>query len=50
MPLENEAEDFICKIFTSVNEEVVKLDEGQSLVVTTEIVESVFGSYKPSQI
>lgn len=46
MPLENRVEDFICKIFTSVNEEVVKLDEGQSLVVSTEIVESIFGSYK----
>jgi len=46
MPLEEEIEKFICKVFTVINEEVEKLDEGQTLPASTEIVESTFGSYK----
>jgi len=46
MPLEKGVEAFTCKVFTAVNEEVEKLDEGQNLPISTEIVESTFGSYK----
>lgn len=46
MPLEKEVEEFICNVFTAVYEEVKKLDEGQILPTSTEIVESTFGSYK----
>ena len=46
MPLEKGVEAFTCKVFTAVNEEVEKLDEGQTLPISTEIVESTFGSYK----
>ena len=46
MPLEPEVEEFMCKVFSSVNEEVKKLDKGQVVVAFTEIVESLFGSFK----
>jgi hypothetical protein len=46
MPLEKEVEEFTCDVFTAINEEVEKLDEGQILPISTEIVESTFGSYK----
>ena len=46
MPLEKGVEAFTCNAFTAINEEVEKLDEGQILPASTEIVESTFGSYK----
>lgn len=46
MPLEKEVEAFTCDVFTAISEEVEKLDEGQILPISTEIVESTFGSYK----
>ncbi len=46
MPLEKELEEFICDVFSSLNEEVEKLDEGQILPAFTESLESVFGSFK----
>lgn len=46
MPLEKEVEAFVCDAFTAINEEVEKLDDGQILPSSTEIVESTFGSYK----
>lgn len=46
MPLEEELEAFTCNVFTAINEEVEKLDRGQVLPASTEIVESTFGSYK----
>lgn len=46
MPLEKGIEEFICNVFTAINEEVEKLDKGQILPTSTEIVESTFGSYK----
>lgn len=46
MPLEDEVGDFVCNAFTAINEEVEKLEDGQTLPAFTEIVESTFGSYK----
>ncbi len=46
MPLEEKTEAFICDTFSSLYEEVKKLDEGQTLPAFTESLESVFGSYK----
>jgi hypothetical protein len=46
MPLDKGVRSFICKALDAVNEEVEKLDEGERLPATTEIVESLFGSHK----
>jgi hypothetical protein len=46
MPLEEKTEAFICDTFSSLYEEVKKLDEDQTLPAFTESLESVFGSYK----
>ncbi len=46
MPLEDEVESFICDVFTSIHEEVEKLDENQVVAASTEIVESLFGTFK----
>jgi hypothetical protein len=46
MPLDKGVRAFICKALDAVNEEVEKLDEGERLPGTTEIVESLFGSHK----
>lgn len=37
---------FILKALNAVWEEVIKLDEGQTLICSTEVIESVFGKYK----
>lgn len=37
---------FVLKVLNSVWEEVDKLDEGQTLIGSTEVLESVFGKYK----
>jgi len=39
-------QNFISKALNTVWEEVVKLDEGQTLICSTEVIESVFGKYK----
>lgn len=46
MNLEVSMNEFVCKVFKEVNEEVEKLDEGQVVIAFTEIVESLFGSFK----
>jgi len=46
MPLENCLESFIETVFNTVYEEVEKLDDGQTLPAFTEVLESLFGSYK----
>lgn len=46
MPIDKGVHSFICKALDAVNEEVEKLDEGERLPATTEIVESLFGSHK----
>lgn len=46
MPLDKSVSSFLCKALNTVNEEVEKLDEGEMLPATTEIVESLFGSHK----
>jgi len=46
MPLDKGVRSFICEALDAVNEEVEKLDEGERLPATTEIIESLFGSHK----
>jgi len=46
MPLDKGVHSFVCDALTVVYEEVEKLDEGERLPGTTEIIESLFGSYK----
>ena len=46
MPLDKSIHSFICKALNAVNQEVEKLDKGERLPATTEIVESLFGSHK----
>lgn len=46
MPLDQGVRPFICEALDAVYEEVEKLDEGERLPGTTEIGESLFGSYK----
>lgn len=46
MPLDKGVRSFICDALDAVNEEVKKLDEGETLPGSTEIVESLFGSHK----
>ena len=46
MPLDKRVHHFLCNALNAVNEEVEKLDEGERLPATTEIVESLFGSHK----
>ena len=37
---------FTLKCLNTLSEEVEKLDEGQTLIGSTEVIESVFGKYK----
>lgn len=46
MPLDKGVRSFVCEALDAVYEEVEKLDEGERLPATTEIVESLFGSHK----
>jgi hypothetical protein len=46
MTEEDRVSGFILKCLNTVLEEVKKLDEGQTLIGSTEIIESVFGKYK----
>ena len=46
MPLEESVEDFIRDAFSSLYEEVEKLDEGQTIPAFTEALESLFGAHK----
>lgn len=46
MPLDYKIEGFLLAVLDAVYEEVEKLDEGQTLPISTEIVESTFGAYK----
>lgn len=46
MPLDKGVHSFICDALDAVNEEVEKLDEGETFLGSTEIVESLFGSHK----
>ena len=46
MPLDKSVYPFICDALDAVSEEVEKLDEGERLPATTEIIESLFGSHK----
>lgn len=39
-------ENFVLKALNALWEEVIKLDEGQTLIGSTEVLESVFGKYK----
>lgn len=43
---ENGLQQFIFKVLNTVWEEVEKLDEGQTLICSTEVLESIFGKYK----
>lgn len=46
-PIEGERlQKFILKVLGTVEEESNKLDEGQTLICSTEVIESVFGKYK----
>ena len=46
MPLDKGVRSFICEALDAVNEEVEKLEEGERLPATTEIIESLFGTHK----
>lgn len=46
MPFDETMHEFICYALSAVNEEVEKLDDQETLLSSTEIVESIFGSYK----
>lgn len=46
MPLGRELESFIHTVFDAIYEEVEKLDDDQTLPAFTEVLESLFGSYK----
>jgi hypothetical protein len=46
MPLDEGVHSFVCEALDAVYEEVEKLDEGERLPATTEIIESLFGSHK----
>lgn len=46
MPFDKGVHPFICKALNAVYEEVEKLDEEERLPGATEIIESLFGSYK----
>lgn len=46
MPLDKGVYSFICNALDAVNEEVEKLNEGERLPGSTEILESLFGSHK----
>jgi hypothetical protein len=41
-----QVQEFILKCLNTLYEEVVKLDAGQTLIGSTEVIESVFGKYK----
>jgi len=43
---EEQLKEFTLKCLDSLFEEVKKLDEGQTLIGSTEVIESVFGKYK----
>jgi len=43
---ENGLQQFIFKVLNTIWEEVEKLDEGQTLICSTEVLESIFGKYK----
>ncbi len=46
MPLDQAVRNFTCDALNAVYEEVKKLDKGERLPASTEIVESLFGCYK----
>ena len=43
---EEHLQEFTLKCLNTLYEEVEKLDEGQTLIGSTEVIESVFGKYK----
>jgi len=43
---EKELQTFIENVFTSLNEEVEKLNPGQTMLCSSEVLESIFGKYK----